>query len=100
MDAARRHLLIQRYDDGARAIAVAIETLAEQDLDRVPVHPGWSAREIIHHLAEIIRPASRDWTARQLIHHLADAELFSDAHLGDAGRVTELGVLTTQSSSR
>jgi hypothetical protein len=76
MDEARRKQLIQRYRDGAEAIAVAIETLPEEDLDRQPAHPGWSAREIIHHLAEIMRPASRDWTARQLIHHLADAEMF------------------------
>jgi len=81
METARHHQLIERYRDGVKAVVVAAGTLSDEDLDRGPTHPGWSAREIIHHLADVMRPASRDWSARQVVHNLADAELLEAVRL-------------------
>jgi hypothetical protein len=82
MDAATRHEFIERYKDGARAVVVAALALSDTDLDRRPTHPGWSARELIHHLSDVLRrPAYRDWSARQVIHSLVDAEMIDAVNL-------------------
>ncbi len=49
--------------------------LGEDVLDRRPGHAASPARELMRHLADLVRPSASDWTARQLIHHLADAEI-------------------------
>jgi hypothetical protein len=52
MDAARRAELIARYKDGYRAVASALEGATEQELDARPGRDKWTAREIVHHLAD------------------------------------------------
>jgi hypothetical protein len=81
MQIARRQQLINRYRDGARAVAVAVGTLSEDDLDRRPTHPGWSARELIHPLREVFRPAYHDLSAREVVHNLGDAEIIESIRL-------------------
>ncbi|HLF78760.1 MAG TPA: DinB family protein [Dehalococcoidia bacterium] len=51
MDSARRSRLLQRYQDAAHAIVVAIDHLESDHLDMRPPKGGWSPREIVHHLA-------------------------------------------------
>jgi hypothetical protein len=81
VDAVRHSQLIQRYRDGVKAVVVAVDGLSDEELDRRPAHVGWSARELIRHLADIARPASRDWSPRQVIHNLADAETIEAVRL-------------------
>ena len=51
MDAQQRQDLIERYSKGYDEVAAALDGGAQDDLDRRD--PGaWSAREIIHHLAD------------------------------------------------
>ena len=53
MDAAKRAELIGRYRDGPQVIADAVAGVSQADLDRRPPPPElWSAREIVHHLAD------------------------------------------------
>lgn len=49
---AERSALLARYRGGAAAVAAAAEGLSEADLDRRPGPGEWSAREVIHHLAD------------------------------------------------
>ena len=57
--------LLARYREGAGAIAAAADGLSEADLDRRPAPGEWSAREVIHHLADAeVRSAIR---LRQLL---------------------------------
>ena len=52
MEEARRRQLVAKYIDGYRAVAEALERLGPERLD-VRSAPGeWSAREIVHHLAD------------------------------------------------
>lgn len=52
MDANQRAQLIAQYRDGYRAVSEALLRIREQELDS-RVGPGrWSAREIVHHLAD------------------------------------------------
>ena len=52
MDAARRHELIARYRAGPAVVERVATGLGDEDLDHVPADGGWSAREVIHHLAD------------------------------------------------
>jgi len=52
MDPQRRAELIARYRDGYREVAAALEGATEQDLDARPGPDKWTAREIVHHLAD------------------------------------------------
>ncbi len=52
MDAATRRTLVERYRDGYRAVAEAVEGLTDAELDTRPTDGGWSARQIVHHLAD------------------------------------------------
>ncbi|RPI57792.1 MAG: DUF664 domain-containing protein [Acidobacteria bacterium] len=52
MDSQRRAELIARYKDGYREVAAALEGATEQELDARPVPDKWTAREIVHHLAD------------------------------------------------
>ena len=52
MDAARRDELIARYREGPAVVEQVTAGLGDEDLDHVPADGGWSAREVIHHLAD------------------------------------------------
>jgi hypothetical protein len=52
LDRQRREQLVTRYKDGFRAVAAALEGATEADLDAKPAPGKWSAREIVHHLAD------------------------------------------------
>ena len=52
MDAARRRALIDRYKDGYRAVTESLAGATDAELDARPAPGKWSAREIVHHLAD------------------------------------------------
>ena len=52
MDPQTRDTLIARYKDGYRLVAEALKGATEAELDRRPAPDKWSAREIVHHLAD------------------------------------------------
>src|ERR1022692_4570925 len=52
MDAQVRKKLIDEYKDGYRQVAEALAGATEQELDTHPAPGKWSAREIVHHLAD------------------------------------------------
>lgn len=57
--------LIATYKEGPDAIAKAVEGLSDADLDRRPSPTDWTAREVVHHLADAeTRAATR---LRQLL---------------------------------
>jgi hypothetical protein len=52
MDPAIRKQLVLQYKDGHRVVAEALIGATDQDLDARPAPGKWSAREIVHHLAD------------------------------------------------
>jgi hypothetical protein len=52
MDHQKRSTLIARYKDGYREVAAALEGASDTELDSRPAPGKWSAREIVHHLAD------------------------------------------------
>jgi DinB superfamily len=48
----QRKALIQKYKDGYRAVAEALAGADDKQLDARPAPEKWSAREIVHHLAD------------------------------------------------
>ena len=52
MDAHRRTQLIQRYRAGYAEVRDALLGAADSDLDVRPPGGGWTAREVVHHLAD------------------------------------------------
>jgi hypothetical protein len=52
MDKQAREGLIRRYKDGYGAVAEALAGADERELDARPAPGKWSAREIVHHLAD------------------------------------------------
>jgi hypothetical protein len=52
MDQAERRALIERYEEGARVVDEAVRTLTDAQLDARPAPDAWTAREVIHHLAD------------------------------------------------
>jgi hypothetical protein len=52
VDAERRAELIARYKDGYREVAAALDGATEAELDARPGPDKWTAREIVHHLAD------------------------------------------------
>lgn len=52
MTAQRRAELIAQYKDGYRAVADALQGATEHELDASPGPGKWSAREVVHHLAD------------------------------------------------
>lgn len=52
MDPQKRGLLVARYKDGFHAVAAALAGATEAELDAVPAPGKWSARQIVHHLAD------------------------------------------------
>ena len=52
MDSQTRRTLIEKYKDGYRVVSQALQGISEQELDARPAPGKWSAREIVHHLAD------------------------------------------------
>ena len=52
MDSQARRPLIDQYKDGYRAVTEALAGATEAELDAHPAPGKWSAREIVHHLAD------------------------------------------------
>jgi hypothetical protein len=52
MDRATRDRLVTRYKEGYRMVAAALEGATDAELDARPAPGKWSAREIVHHLAD------------------------------------------------
>ena len=52
MDHTKRAELIAKYKDGYRAVAAALEGASDNELDASPAPGKWTAREIVHHLAD------------------------------------------------
>lgn len=52
MDAQRRAQLIAQYKDGYREVVSALEGATDKELDARPAPGTWTAREIVHHLAD------------------------------------------------
>ena len=52
MDSQARRALLQRYKEGYGVVEVAVSSLSDAELDRVPPDGSWTARQVIHHLAD------------------------------------------------
>jgi hypothetical protein len=52
VDKAERQKLVEKYKDGHRAVAQALAGATEGERDARPAPNKWSAREIVHHLAD------------------------------------------------
>ena len=52
MDTETRKKLIDRYKDGYRLVAEALTGATDAELDVRPAPGKWSAREVVHHLAD------------------------------------------------
>ncbi len=52
MDSAARKTLIDQYNDGYRVVAEALVGATDVELDARPAPGKWSAREVVHHLAD------------------------------------------------
>jgi hypothetical protein len=52
MTTQERKALIERYKDGFRAVQEALAGATESELNARPKPGAWSAREIVHHLAD------------------------------------------------
>jgi DinB family protein len=52
MDFVERQHLIHQYRDGCRAVTAALTDLTEAELDKRPADGAWTARDVIHHLAD------------------------------------------------
>ena len=52
MDAELRQELIAQYREGPGVVEELVNGLSEEDLDRAPAEGGWTAREVVHHLAD------------------------------------------------
>jgi hypothetical protein len=52
MDVREREKLVAQYRDGYRAIVGALHGASEEELAAKPGPAQWSAREIVHHLAD------------------------------------------------
>lgn len=52
MDGQRRQELIAKYKDGYRVVADALRDITAAEVGARPAPGKWSAREIVHHLAD------------------------------------------------
>ena len=52
MDNDTRRQLVEKYKDGYRAVSDALRGISESELDARLAPGKWSAREIVHHLAD------------------------------------------------
>lgn len=68
MTVAEREKLIERYEAGYGEVATALEGFPADHMAAHPFHGKWSAREIVHHLAD-----SETWSGIRLRKLLAEA---------------------------
>jgi hypothetical protein len=52
MDIETRKELVDQYKDGYRVVAEALAGATAEDLDARPAPGKWTAREVVHHLAD------------------------------------------------
>jgi hypothetical protein len=52
MDQARRKELIARYKDGYRVVAESLVGATDEEMTTRPAPGKWTAREVVHHLAD------------------------------------------------
>jgi hypothetical protein len=52
VDKQMRKKLIDQYKDGYRVVAEALAGASDEELDASPAPGKWTAREIVHHLAD------------------------------------------------
>lgn len=52
MDAETRRTLVERYKEGYHVVASALAGATDEDLDARPGPDRWTAREVVHHLAD------------------------------------------------
>jgi hypothetical protein len=52
MDLATRRQLVAQYKDGYRVVSEALVGASDAELDARPAPGKWSAREVVHHLAD------------------------------------------------
>ncbi len=52
MDRKERERMLALYRDGYRAVVEALHNATDEQLDAKPAPQKWSAREIVHHLAD------------------------------------------------
>jgi hypothetical protein len=52
MDRARRQQLVEQYKEGYRVVSEALVGATDDELDARPGPGKWSAREVVHHLAD------------------------------------------------
>jgi DinB family protein len=52
MDADARQKLLDQYKDGYRVVAESLVGATDEELDGRPAPEKWSAREVVHHLAD------------------------------------------------
>jgi hypothetical protein len=52
MDFVERQHLIHQYRAGYRAVTAALANVTEAELDKRPAAGAWTAREVVHHLAD------------------------------------------------
>jgi hypothetical protein len=52
MEDVERQRLVRRYQDGYRAVTTALADITATELDKRPPGDAWTAREIVHHLAD------------------------------------------------
>src|SRR5258708_13403523 len=52
MTADERKRLIEQYNDGYRVVAEALTGADDDELDARPAPGKWTAREVVHHLAD------------------------------------------------
>jgi DinB family protein len=52
MDPDRRRQMLERYQEGPDVVADALAEITDEELDRRPGPDDWTAREVVHHLAD------------------------------------------------
>lgn len=52
MDKETRQQLIDAYKDGYRVVSEALAGARDEELDTAPAEDKWTARQIVHHLAD------------------------------------------------
>src|SRR5262245_47246349 len=52
MTSEQRKELLEQYKDGYRVVAEALVGATDEELDAHPAPGKWSAREVVHHLAD------------------------------------------------
>ena len=52
MDSARRGELVLQYKNGYQTVMDALEGITDAELDMRPAPDAWTAREVVHHLAD------------------------------------------------